>query len=221
MEQHSYRYLQELLDSDFQIVDGEPNIIGWEVKNEANEKLGKVKNLLFDPQTRSVRYLIVDLEHMQNNLNNKTVMVPIGIAHLHVSEDEVVLPNIHLSQFVDLPDYKFDEIGPETEVHIRNVIGSPAALRIKEEVEQFDQDKFYNHDHFIKDDFYIRGGNPNRVHEERTIHNLVDNSLNNSLSDPESQAGIPLNHDEQHEIKPWLQEGASHNQGEDQNKTTE
>ncbi len=33
MEQHIYRYLQNIVDSDFQIVEGEPNIIDWEVKN--------------------------------------------------------------------------------------------------------------------------------------------------------------------------------------------
>lgn len=36
MEHNTYRNLQELTGSDFQIVEDQPNIIGWEVKNERN-----------------------------------------------------------------------------------------------------------------------------------------------------------------------------------------
>jgi hypothetical protein len=186
MEQNTYRYLQELSGSDYQIVDGEPNITGWKVKSESDSYIGEVKDLLFDPQTRAVRYLIVDLENNGMNLGQKKVMIPIGIAHLHVSDDEVVLPNVHLDQFNALPPYEEDKIGPETEVYIREVIGSPAALRIEEKIVQFDQDTFYAHQHFDQQKFYQRGSQ--------------------------------LNNDEH--IKPWLQEGADHNQGGDDHKST-
>src|SRR5215217_4441915 len=98
MEQNTYRYLQELSGSNFQLVDEEPNIIGWEVKNESGTYIGEVEELLFDPQSRAVRYLVVDLEDNGMNLEHKKVMIPLGIAHLHTSDDEVVLPGLHLDQ---------------------------------------------------------------------------------------------------------------------------
>ncbi len=51
-------------------------------------------------------------------------MVPIGIAHLHISGDEVVVPNTHVDQFNALRNYVRGKIVPDTEVYIRNVIGN-------------------------------------------------------------------------------------------------
>jgi hypothetical protein len=84
-------------------------------------------------------------------------MIPIGLAHLHTSADEVVLPNIHIDQFNALPNYEQGAIGPDTEMYIRSVIGSPAALRIEETISEFDQNQFYMHHHFDKERFYERG----------------------------------------------------------------
>jgi len=207
MEQRNYRNLQGLLKSDFQIVSGEPNIIGWKVKSESNADIGEVKDLLFDPQTNAVRYLIVDLRGNGMNLNDKNVMIPIGIAHLHTSDDEVILPNVHIDQFNALPDYKENEIGPETEMCIRNVIGSPAALRMEEAVAEFDQNQFYTHHHFDKDKFYQRNT------AATTIHDLVENSKAHNLHAADEETGKDTHHNEQHQIKPWLQPGADHNQG--------
>ncbi|TCC88066.1 PRC-barrel domain containing protein [Pedobacter frigiditerrae] len=210
-EQHTYRYLQELNGSDYQIVDGEPNIIGWEVKSEANAYLGKIKDLLFDPQTNAVRYLIIDLTHNGMNLEDKKVMIPIGIANLHVSADEVTLPNVHMEQFNALPAYEKDEIGPATEVNIRSIIGSPAALRIEESISEFDQNQFYTHHHFDKDKFYqgrrssesltsqeIDGtaSMAGREEEKNTIHQMVENSYQNDLHAADEQTGVNTHHNE-------------------------
>lgn len=157
MEQHTYRHLESLKGSDYQIVEGEPNIIGWNVKSENGYAIGEVKNLLFDPETRAVRYLVVDLDSA-TGFADKKVMIPIGIAHLHTSDDEVVLPGIHTEQFRALPAYEEGRIGPDTEVQIRSVIGSPAALRLEDDIEAFDSNKFYTHRDFDRQHFYTRGG---------------------------------------------------------------
>jgi hypothetical protein len=185
---NTYRYLQELSKSDYQIVGGEPNIMGWEVKNENGTYIGEVSELLFDPETQAVRYLVIDLKDNGMHLDDKLVMIPIGLAHLHVSDDEVVLPNIHIDQFNALPDYDPDSTGPETEVYIRSIIGSPAALRIEETITEFDQNQFYDHHHFDKGRLYQRGSSTEstepfatsnetvRSEEEETIAQLIDNS---------------------------------------------
>ena len=206
MEQNTYRYLQELTGSDFQIVDEEPNIIGWEVKNESGTYIGKVEELLFDPQTYAVRYIIVDLKDNGMNLEDKKVMIPLGIAHLHTSDDEVVLPGLHIDQFNALPAYKKDQLGPELEVQIRSVIGSPAALRIEDSITEFDQNSFYTHQHFDRDRFYQRGGSQeipppehmmNRHEEQETIHELIEKS-------PQNDADV------QHTNYPLQQDGDQH-----------
>ncbi|MEQ7802022.1 PRC-barrel domain-containing protein [Pedobacter sp. ASV1-7] len=158
MKQNEYRYLQELSNSDFQIVEEEPDIIGWEVKDENGIYIGEVDELLFDPQTRAVRYLIIDLEDNGMNMRAKKVMIPLGIAYLHLKYDEVVLPGLHIDQYNALPDYDKDKISPKLEVLIRNIIGSPAALRMEDTITEFDQNEFYAHHHFDKGRFYQRGG---------------------------------------------------------------
>lgn len=158
MEEKTYRSLEELSGSDFEIVESEPNIIGWKVKDEAGTYIGEVDELLFDPKTRAVRYLVIDLENNGMQLDNKLVMIPLGIAHLHTSDDEVVLPGLHMDQYNALPAYDKDKLGPDTEVLIRSIIGSPAALRMEETITEFDQETFYSHHHFDRGKFYQRGG---------------------------------------------------------------
>ncbi|RFZ84277.1 PRC-barrel domain containing protein [Mucilaginibacter terrenus] len=92
-EENEYKnnHLQELSDSDFEIVDGEPDITGWEVINEQGEKIGDVDDLLFDPESRKVRYLVVDLEDNELDLDtDKKVLIPIGVADLHQDDDDEV-----------------------------------------------------------------------------------------------------------------------------------
>lgn len=201
MEKHIYRYLKSLSDSDYQVVDGEPNIIGWEVKNEAGAFVGEIHDLLFDPETNAVRYLIIDLENNGMSLGNKKVMVPIGVAHLHTSDDEVVLPNIHIDQFGALPAYDENATTAATEVEIREVIGSPAALRIEEKIAELDQQQFYEHHHFNKNNFYRRGGTGQTYSGDRTtekieIHELIENSKAHDLHAATDQTGIGTHHNE-------------------------
>jgi hypothetical protein len=156
MDDRSYQHLYPLKESNYEIIDGEPDIIEWKVYNEADAFIGTVKDLLFDNQSNAVRYLVIDLSGNGMPLDQKRVMIPIGIAHLHTKQDQVVLPNLHFDQLAALPNYEEGAIGPETETAIRRVIGSPAALRIEETIIEFDQQQFYNHQHFNRDYFYRR-----------------------------------------------------------------
>jgi len=199
MEKDKHTTLTELSDSDFQIAEGQPNLIGWEVKNETGTYIGEVEELLFDPQTSAVRYLIVDLTDNGMNMDDKSVMIPLGIAHLHISDDEVVLPGLHLDQYQALPDYDQAELSPELEREIRAIIGSPAALRLEDTVTELDQRNFYEHHHFDRGRFYQRGG-PNaaalsgeteRTEERILIHDLVQRSRNEYHTENETQGLNP------------------------------
>ena len=157
MSTNHQNHLQPLKNSDFQIVSGEPDVFGWEVKNERGTLIGIIDDLLFDTESSAVRYLIIDLAQGQMSMNDKKVIIPIGIAHLHVDSDEVVLPNLHTDQLNALPNYDADQpLNSETEHYIRSVIGSPAALRIEDTIVENDIEAFYNHHHFDRGKFYRR-----------------------------------------------------------------
>jgi sporulation protein YlmC with PRC-barrel domain len=83
-EQYRYDHLEELSRSDYQVVDGQPDISGWDVKTEHGHKIGEIKELLFDPQSRKVRYLVVNLQESEADVKfGLTALIPIGVAKLY------------------------------------------------------------------------------------------------------------------------------------------
>jgi stress response protein YsnF len=150
---NGYNHLEELGGSDYEIVDGEPNIKGWEVKNGAGEKIGEVDELLFDAQARKVRYLIVDLDDNELELeDDREVLIPIGVAELHEKDDEVIVSNVTAEQLNELPAYEKDKVTPEIESEVRRIFegGALAGAAV------YDSQEFYDHDHFNEDKFYSR-----------------------------------------------------------------
>jgi sporulation protein YlmC with PRC-barrel domain len=137
-----YSNLEELSKSIYQLTDGEADIKGWPVRNEAGDPVGKVRDLLFDPEQNAVRYIILDLDDMDEDLAEKAVLIPIGLADLGEDKKEVILPDIHRDQFRAMPRYIIGEVTPQIEDEIRSIIGSPAALRMEEEIVGIDRANF-------------------------------------------------------------------------------
>lgn len=144
-------HLQELGGSDFEIVDGQPNIKGWEVLGPEGQDLGAVSELLFDESSRKVRYIVLDLAENEWNLEERDVLVPIGLAELDNERDEVVLPFVSPEQLAALPDYSKDSVSLETEMTIRSIFmnADPVASAAV-------QDDFYGHEHFDEERLYSR-----------------------------------------------------------------
>ena len=64
MDNMKHRRLQEMDRSDFEVVDGEPDIRGWDVKNANGQKIGEVEELIVDAQEKKVRYMVeIKLAH--------------------------------------------------------------------------------------------------------------------------------------------------------------
>ncbi|WP_090499304.1 PRC-barrel domain-containing protein [Pedobacter terrae] len=148
-----YSNLEELSKSNYQLTDGEADIKGWPVRNEAGNSVGKVRDLLFDPEQNAIRYVIVELVDMGEDLDEKAVLIPIGLANLGEDKKEVILPDIHLDQFRAMPRYIIGEVTPQMENEIRYIIGSPAALRMEDEIVEIDRANFYRHHHFDRNSF--------------------------------------------------------------------
>jgi sporulation protein YlmC with PRC-barrel domain len=112
--------LQELSESDYEIVDDQPSIFGWDVKDTHRNKVGEVYELLFNPDTRKVRYIVVDMESNDADLEEGRVLVPIEIADFDLENDQVKLPGVSITNLLALPLYERGrEIDKDTDEEIR------------------------------------------------------------------------------------------------------
>jgi hypothetical protein len=94
INQYRYDHLDELTGSDYEIVDGQPDIRGWDVKTEQGKKIGEIDELLFDPEARKVRYLVVNLQGLEIDVKySDTVLIPIGVAKLYSRDEDIPAAN--------------------------------------------------------------------------------------------------------------------------------
>ena len=149
-ENNRHTRLQKLKGSDFKMADGDPDIRGWDVKDSSGKQLGEVEELIFDTQSLKVRYLVVDLEENDFDLEEKEVLVPVGIAELHQRDDDVILTGISADQLRALPEYDEDRFDTDHETSVRNVFGGLGAAALSGK----NDDDFYNHEHFNEANLY-------------------------------------------------------------------
>lgn len=138
--------LQELSESDFEIADDQPGIFGWDVRDTHKNKVGEVYELLFNPDTLKVRYIVVDMESNDVDLEEGRVLVPIEIAQFDLERDEVRLPGVSTANLLALPLYEHGRsINAGTDEEIRLALDkaekdapiAPGSLDVS-------QTKFYN-----------------------------------------------------------------------------
>lgn len=127
MDNTKHRRLQELDRSDFEISKGEPDIRGWDVRNDAGLKIGEVEELIVDAQQKKVRYVVVDLDDKDLKLPDRKVLIPIGLAELHKEDDDVLLPSVTVDQLGALPAYDKDNLDDELEQKICTALGRTEA----------------------------------------------------------------------------------------------
>lgn len=149
MEDRNNAYhLQELDGSDYKIAENQPDIDGWSIYDERHQKVGKVHDMLFDPQSQKVRYIIANLKNNELNLDSRTVLVPIGIAQLHEQDDDVILSGVTAEQLRALPEYRKDGLTKFDEAAVLGVFSGSKSLEYS--------DDFYQHQHFSDENFYRR-----------------------------------------------------------------
>src|SRR5688500_782386 len=98
------RRLQELRGSGYEVAKGQPDIRGWEVRDDQGQLIGKVHELIFDSRANKVRYMIINVnDSKEMQLEKRSVMVPIGLAVLEQKDDDVMLQNVTPFQLRALP----------------------------------------------------------------------------------------------------------------------
>lgn len=146
--------LVELGGSDYKVADNNPNIKNWHVKDGTGRTFGKVDELIFNPASKKVRYMIVDLKGNEFSLDSRHVMIPIGKATLHEKDDDVILSGVRAEQLGGLPAYeKGNDISPSYERDIRNHFSGTSAAGATTDYDTHDE-SFYEHDDFDEDRFY-------------------------------------------------------------------
>jgi sporulation protein YlmC with PRC-barrel domain len=169
MENMKHRRLQELDRSDFEIVEGEPDIRGWDVRNSSGQKIGEVEELILDAQNRKVRYMVVDLDDNELDLDDRHVLIPIGLAELDKDDDDVLLPSVTVEHLRALPKYDEDKLDEEMEARICSTLGRKQETmrfypqnsdELKATRQPEETHDFYRHEHFNDDNLYR-----NRLHE--------------------------------------------------------
>ncbi len=153
----AYSRLEELSGSDFEIADGQPDIKGWDVKNGNGENIGDVEELLFNPQTRKVRYMVVDTDANDLRLEARKILIPVGVAEIHADDDYVVVPQVTVAHLEQLPAYEKDSLTAEHENHIRSTFSSLGAAGMGTgAVGAHPTEDFYEHEQFNANRFYNR-----------------------------------------------------------------
>ena len=70
-----------------------------------NEKVGSIKDALFEQNTGNIRYLVVDTGFW---IFGKNVLLPIGLAHFDYDQRRVYVDGLTKQQVENLPEYKDD-----------------------------------------------------------------------------------------------------------------
>jgi sporulation protein YlmC with PRC-barrel domain len=183
MDTMKHRRLQELDRSDFEIVKGEPDIRGWDVKNLSGQKIGEVEELIVDAQQKKVRYMVVDLDDNELKLDHRKVLIPIGLAELHEKNDDVILPNAQAEQFRSLPVYDKNNLNPEVERRTCAAFGRNNET-IGTNAEEH-HPEFYKHDYFNDDNLY-----KHRLHEAQYVKNESEFERGLRLWEKRSEGGL-------------------------------
>ncbi len=151
--------LRELNGSDYKIAEGQPDIRGWDVRDEHGRKYGVVKDLIFDIRANKVRYMVINVfDTKELELEKRTVLVPIGLAELDPSDNDVLLPSVTPFQLRALPRYDKSNLGAKIERDISTVFGRTglSGTETTTDSEADVDENFYNHDYFNEDNMYRR-----------------------------------------------------------------
>lgn len=94
---------------DYEMAPGSPDVLGWQVHDEADRPVGNVVDLMVDTQANQVPYLGVRLG------NGQSVLVPIGSLDLDLDRGFIKVVDMTREQLADLPAYEAPTLSPEVE----------------------------------------------------------------------------------------------------------
>lgn len=116
---HRLYRLDEL--KNYEVADKDTDVRGFIVLGGDTERLGKVKELIVDPETGKVRYLEVKLDNDLVLIDDyRDIIIPIGVAKLDGDHDNIIVNNLNRSNLKFYPPYKGEPITRQYEQKLRD-----------------------------------------------------------------------------------------------------
>lgn len=181
MDKHNDTRLARLEElKNFQVADGDYDIRGWEVRTPDDRKIGKVEELIVDPQERRVRYMEVKVDHKALGFDDdRHILVPIGAARLREDGHDVLIERLPAQGLAGAPAYKRGPITRDYETSLRDYYGATAALTA---------DDYYRND--LYDDSALHSRK-----EERAVERSAEGISDNAAAAPrlgDNEVTVPL-----------------------------
>lgn len=120
-EDKIYRlYRLDELDK-YKVSDKDTDVRGFILLGGDGERLGKVDELIVDPEIEKVRYLDVKLDtDLVIVDDNRHILLPIGVATLDEEHDNIIVRSLNRSNVKFIPPYRGEPITREYEQSLRD-----------------------------------------------------------------------------------------------------
>jgi hypothetical protein len=179
--------LEELGMQDIAEVEAEYDLRGYKVLDGEKNDVGTVIELLYDIQSRKIRYLVIELHSENIDENMRQILAPIGTAERHEEDSYLFIPALNAELINALPDYEKGHINPGVENMVRlafageDLLAEGSGLTGNDVLNE--EEAFYNHLHFDLDKFF--GKKKQDPEYIQTICGVFDDGLEaeNAISD--------------------------------------
>jgi uncharacterized protein (TIGR02271 family) len=115
-------YKLEDFEPNYRDIFGGDDVKSLELYTQGGVRVGAVADALVDQDGR-FRYLVIDTSF---DGGNKKILLPIGLAHIHYSENRVYVDGLSKEQVERLPEYRENiVVNEDYEENLRNVYRSP------------------------------------------------------------------------------------------------
>ncbi|MEK6478494.1 PRC-barrel domain-containing protein [Catalinimonas sp. 4WD22] len=123
MTEASYQLRKLSNLKDYRVAKDDPDVRGWFVVGSDMYRLGRVSDLILNPELRRVRYLEVKLEpEILANKETRHILIPIGKARIDRDDDIIVIDSLDVNKVKFYPVYSGDPITRDYEHSLREAL---------------------------------------------------------------------------------------------------
>ncbi|MGV3509826.1 MAG: hypothetical protein ACO1N7_11100 [Sphingobacteriaceae bacterium] len=186
-DNYKHTRLEELGLQDISEIDAEYDLRNFKVRDGQNHEVGRVLELLYDIQSKKLRYLVIELQTEDIDQNLRQILAPIGTVEQHDEENYLFIPSLNADLINALPDYVKGHVNPGVENMVRlayageDLLAEGSGLTGNDVLNE--EEDFYNHLHFDLNKLF--GKKKIEPQHHKIICGVFDDSLEaeNTISD--------------------------------------
>lgn len=187
---YKHTRLEELGAQDISAIDSEYDLRNFKVLDGHEKKIGRVIELLYDIQSKKLRYLVIELQSENIDENLRQILAPIGMVEEHTDENYLFIPALNSELINALPDYEAGHVNPGVENMVRlayageDLLADGAGLTGNTVLDDNEED-FYSHLHFDLNKLFGKKKEEETPLYINTICGIFDDSLEaeNAIND--------------------------------------